>query len=358
MSLTVLNVAYVFAPVGPDTAGGAEQVVSALDRALVAAGHRSLVIACAGSKTAGELLPTAPLPAKFTEDLRQAAQQRHRRRIEEALRHWPVDVVHCHGHDFAEYLPPPGVPTLVTVHLPVDHYPFEALSTPRSRRYFNCVSASQRRSFPDSEAMLPEIPNGVPVARLQAHHTRRGFALALGRICPEKGFHDALDAAALAQTPLLIGGRVFPYEDHERYFDEEIRSRLGPRARFLGNLDFVRKRRFLTAARCLLMPSLIAETSSLVAMEAIACGTPVVAYPAGALPDIIEPGVTGFLVDNAREMAEAIRIVDSIDRERCRAIARRRFSLERMVEGYFGYYHQLAGATRPYEMPAMERWSG
>ena len=148
MGLTVLNVAYVFAPVGPDTAGGAEQVLAALDRALVAEGHRSLVIACAGSKTAGELLATAPLPAQFNEDLRRRAQRAHGKRIEQALRQWPVDLVHCHGHDFAEYLPDPGVPTLVTLHLPVDHYPPDALSERRPGRYFNCVSASQRREFP------------------------------------------------------------------------------------------------------------------------------------------------------------------------------------------------------------------
>ena len=353
LGLTILNVAYVFAPVGPDTAGGAEQVLAVLDRALVAEGHRSLVIACAGSKTAGELLATAPLPAKFTEEPRHRAQQEHRHRIELALRQWPVDIVHCHGHDFAEYLPPPGVPTLVTLHLPLDHYPPEALSEPRSGRYFNCVSASHRRSFPANEAMLPEIPNGVPVGELQGRHAKRNFALALGRICPEKGFHLALDAAALAQMPLLIAGRVFPYPDHEQYFAEQIQPRLGPQARFLGNLDFARKRRFLTAARCLLMPSVIAETSSLVAMEAIACGTPVVAFPVGALPDLIEPGVTGFLVRDTREMAEAIHASGGIDRDRCREIAQRRFSLKRMAEGYFGYYRKLAATG---QCEAKARW--
>jgi glycosyltransferase involved in cell wall biosynthesis len=345
MGLTVLSVAYVFAPVGSDTAGGAEQVLAELDRSLVAQGHRSLVVACAGSKTVGELFATAPLPARFGDDLRRQAQRAHRRRIEQVLRQFPVDVVHCHGHDFAEYLPPPGVPTLVTLHLPVDHYSLEALSARPPGRYFNCVSASQRQSFPASEAMLPEIPNGVPVAELHARHAKRNFALALGRICPEKGFHHAIDAAVLAQTPLLIAGRVFPYPDHEQYFAEKIEPRLGPQVRFLGNLDFPRKRRLLTAARCLLMPSLIAETSSLVAMEAIACGTPAVAFPIGALPDLIEPGVTGFLVRNTEEMAEAIQAAGSIDRERCREVARRRFSLKRMVDGYFGYYRKLTATA-------------
>jgi glycosyltransferase involved in cell wall biosynthesis len=200
--------------------------------------------------------------------------------------------------------------------------------------------------------MLPEVPNGVPVAQLQVRHAMRKFALALGRICPEKGFHDALDAAAIAQTPLLIAGQVFPYKAHERYFTREIQPRLGPAARFVGNLGFARKRRFLTAARCLLMPSLIPETSSLAAMEAIACGTPVVAYPAGAPPDIIDPGITGFIVANPREMGEAIHAVDSINRERCRVIARKRFSQDRMVEAYLGCYRELAGRRAP-----AERWS-
>jgi glycosyltransferase involved in cell wall biosynthesis len=350
--LTVLNVAYPFAPVGPDTAGGAEQVLSALDRALVAAGHRSLVVGCAGSQVAGRLLVTGSLPASFNEDARRHARKLHRLRIDEALRDWPVDIVHCHGHDFAEYLPPPGVPILATLHLPIDHYPAEALSLCRPGLYFNCVSASQKRSFPDTDAMWPEIPNGVPVPQLQARHGKRNFALALGRICPEKGFHHALDAAALAQVPLVIAGQVFPYEAHERYFAAEIRPRLGPAARFVGHLRFARKRRCLTAARCLLMPSLIPETSSLVAMEAIACGTPVVAYPAGALPDIIEPGVTGFIVSDHREMADAIHAVDNIDREQCRAIARTRFSQDRMIEAYLGYYRELTARN-----PLAERWS-
>ena len=190
-----------------------------------------------------------------------------------------------------------------------------------------------------------------PFDELQGRHAKRKFALALGRICPEKGFHHALDAAALARVPLLIAGRVFPYPDHEEYFAEKIRPRLGPQARFLGNLDFARKRRYLTTARCLLMPSLIAETSSLVAMEAIACGTPVVAFPVGALPDLIEPGVTGFLVDDTQQMAEAIHASGSIDRERCREVARRRFSLKRMVEGYFGYYRRLAAMSHAMRQP-------
>ena len=101
----------------------------------------------------------------------------------------------------------------------------------------------------------------------------------------------------------------------------------------------------MTAARCLLVPSLAAETSSLVAMEALACGCPVVAFPNGALPDILEPGVTGFLVSDAREMAEAMPACNEIDRAACREIARQRFALDAMVERYFAVYRRLATQT-------------
>ncbi|HEY3911124.1 MAG TPA: glycosyltransferase [Stellaceae bacterium] len=344
MPLCVLSIGYSLAPVGPDAVGGAEQVLSALDRALVEAGHQSVVVANAGSEVAGTLIPTGPLPGLITEAERACAGERHRRAVGQALAQYRVDVVHSHALDFADHLPETGVPSLVTLHLPRDFYPPGAVQGERPRTWFNCVSASQRRSFPNFTAMLPEIDNGVPVDRLHARLSRRNFALCLGRICPEKGFEHALDAARLAATPLLIGGEVFPYEAHRRYFATEIRPRLGARARFVGPVVWARKRRLLNAAHCLLAPSLAPETSSLVAMEAIACGTPVIAFPAGALADIVEPEVTGYLVRDMREMAEAIRAANGLDRERCREVARRRFSLERMVAAYFALYRRLAAA--------------
>ncbi len=342
MPLTVLGIGYSLAPVGPDAVGGAEQILSALDRALVDAGHHSIVVGPLGSQVAGTLVPAGAVPTDITDDERARARQRHRQAVAKALRRFPVDVVHSHTLDFADHLPETDVPTLVTLHLPRDFYAVGTVKAARPRTWFNCVSASQRASFPSFPAMLPEVGNGVAVDRLPGRHVRRNFALCLGRICPEKGFEHALDAARLADIPLLIGGEVFPYPAHRRYFECRIRPRLGPRARFLGPLGWARKRRLLNAARCLLIPSLAAETSSLVAMEAIACGTPVIAFPAGALADIVEPGVSGYLVEDAAEMAAAIGEADGLDRERCRTEARRRFSLERMVASYFALYRRLA----------------
>src|SRR3954447_6735961 len=110
VGLTVLNVAYPFAPVGADATGGAEQVLSHIDQALVSAGHHSIVIACEGSQTAGTLIPV-PRPAGLLDDEAiTTARAWNRRAIESALERWPIDIVHLHGVDFQSYLPPAGVP--------------------------------------------------------------------------------------------------------------------------------------------------------------------------------------------------------------------------------------------------------
>jgi glycosyltransferase involved in cell wall biosynthesis len=343
--LTVLNVAYPLAPVGPDGVGGAEQVLTHLDAALVRAGHRSVVVACEGSRAAGALV-TVPRPAgELTEAARSAVRAAHRRAIAMALDRWPVDLVHLHGVDFADYLPPPGVPVLATLHLPPAWYPPHALRPRRPRTWLNCVSHGQRAACPPGAAVFGVVENGVPVERLAARHARRNFALALGRICPEKGFHLALDAAARAGVPMLLAGEVFRYPAHEDYFRREVGPRLGARRRFIGPVGFARKRRLLSAARCLLVPSLAPETSSLVAMEALACGTPVVAFPSGALAEIVEHGRTGFLVPDADRMAEAIGQCDRIDPEWCRGAARARFSLARTAARYLRLYEELSRAA-------------
>jgi glycosyltransferase involved in cell wall biosynthesis len=343
MGLTILSVAYPLAPVGPDAVGGAEQVLFQLDRTLVRAGHRSIVIATEDSRVAGHLLAVPRTPAPFDAMAVSAARERHRRAILAALRRWPLDLVHCHGVDCHAYLPPPGVPVLVSLHLPIPWYAPEVLRSNRPDTWLQCVSKRQHDGCAALPNLLPPIENGVEVPPLRPH-ARRNYALMLSRICPEKGTHLAIEAAKLADVPLLIAGAAFPYEAHQRYFAAEVQPRLDNRRRFLGAVGSGRKRRLLAGARCLLVPSLAPETSSLVAREALALGAPVVAFPSGALADIVEDGRTGFLVRDVADMAAAIRRTDEIAPEHCRAVARQRFSLERMTRDYLALYERLSRA--------------
>src|SRR4051794_7535278 len=143
MTLIVLNVAFPFAPVTPDAVGGAEQIVATLDAGLVQAGHHSLVLACQGSRVEGTLIAVPAISGTLTDAGVSVARERHAQAIRQAMRRWCIDVIHLHGVDFFDYLPPAGVPTLVTLHLPISWYPPAALIPSRPDTWLNCVSASQ-----------------------------------------------------------------------------------------------------------------------------------------------------------------------------------------------------------------------
>ena len=348
MPLTVLSVAYPFAPAGCAAVGGAEQVLSAIDAGLTAAGHRSIVVACQGSDAAG-ILYDVPLPAgeTFDDADRTWVRKRFQAAIDRAIGAHRIDLIHMHGLDFPEYVLPRKIPVLATLHLPVSWYG-DTLYTPNARRaYLCCVSESQRKTCPQDLGPVTVVENGVVIPDLTPNPHPDSFALVLGRICPEKNAHEALQAGTLAHTPVYVAGQVFPYLEHQRYFEQELEPLLRESTaghKFLGPIDASERAALLTRARCLLHPTLAPETSSLVAMESFAAGTPVIAYRSGALPEIVIDGVTGFLVQSPREMADAMKRVHLLSREACRGEAIKHFSQERMIAKYQRLYAQLVGS--------------
>lgn len=348
MNPTVLSVAYPLALVDADPVGGAEQVLAGLDRALVAAGWRSIVVATQGSTPEGELVPVPRTERQIDEASRARVQAAVRDAIAGVLARGQVDLIHLHGVDFAHYLPPHdprtgGPPVLATLHLPLAWYEDAALQPSRPDTHLMPVSAAQAATAPPGVVLLDPIANGVDVEgwpRL----TRRGYLLCLGRICPEKGFHLALDAAHALDMPLLLAGEVFPYAAHQAYFAQQIAPRLDRRRRWIGPVRGARKRRLLAAAAVVVVPSLVPETSSLVAREAAAAGTPVAAFDVGAMSETVEDGVTGVLVPVGGDLAPAVVQARSMDPQACRDRARARFALPRMTQEYLDLYRRLIAA--------------
>jgi hypothetical protein len=161
MELVVLNVAYPFAPVGSDVSGDAEKSLAQLDAALAHAGHESFVMACEGSMSEGILLAT-PRPSGCPDEAeRRRIHEQYRFTLRTFLKKWPIDLIHMHGADFYEYLPEPGVPVIVTLHLPIEQYPQMIFHLDRPQTFLHCASAAQRRACPPCENLLPETLEGA-----------------------------------------------------------------------------------------------------------------------------------------------------------------------------------------------------
>jgi glycosyltransferase involved in cell wall biosynthesis len=189
------------------------------------------------------------------------------------------------------------------------------------------------------------VYHGLPEALYGPAKSPGGDYVAfLGRISPEKRLDRAIAIAQAANIPLRIGAKVDPVDQY--YFNTEIRPRLDhPLITYLGEVDEPGKNALLANARALLFPIDWPEPFGLVMIEAMACGTPVVAYPRGSVPEIVEPGLTGFLVETVDEAVEAVRAAQSLDRRRIRRRFRSRFSARRMAEDYLALYTDLAAGT-------------
>ncbi|MGI4826668.1 MAG: glycosyltransferase, partial [Janthinobacterium lividum] len=363
----ILSIAYPYAPIGSNAVGGAEVILSQIEAALPSLGLQSVVVAHAGSQPRGRLYPTTVPAGEITEAFRAAVEDSQQQAIDRALAENPVALVHLHGLDFHRYRFPAHLPVLVTLHLPPAWYPESIWSLPPNFHLL-CVSETQKQACPESvRDRLDVVPNGVPLPDTSALRPAGRYALMMARICEEKNLHTGLDAARLADMPAMLAGEVFPYEAHQRYFAEQIEPRLNHSgnahqsragepspshadARFLGPVTGAAKSRLLARAACLLLPSLAPETSSLVAMEALAAGVPVIAMASGAVPEIVEHGRTGFLLspqlgsgaEAAQAMADAIARLPEIDRRLCRSVAEERFGLDRMLQTYRTLYQRYA----------------
>jgi glycosyltransferase involved in cell wall biosynthesis len=340
--MRILFVGYPMLPVSDASCGGAEQMLWALEREMARRGHRTAVAACSGSEVAGELIATGAVPTAV--DGFEARAEEHCQGVIRAAEEQKFDLVHDESGFFWEHAEWVNAPVLATLHLPRTFYD-EALFLDIPRNVsFNCVSESQARTFEDVPRMLGVVPNGIALERFRLEIKKSDYVLWLGRICPEKAPHLAIDAAESAGIRLVMAGQVYPFSWHQAYFEREIRPRLERaegRVQWIVRPSFEQKVDLLAKARAVLLPTLAPETSSLVTMEAMACGTPVIAFPRGALPEIVHHDFTGFLVEDVREMAEAVRDLGRLSPADARSVADEKFSSAAMVDRYQALYQKI-----------------
>jgi glycosyltransferase involved in cell wall biosynthesis len=349
--LRILYVAYPLLTVSEASAGGAEQVLWTLEREMASRGVITSVAASAGSDISGELIPTGD-SCTVVDDFERRNSE-HQGRIIAVIRQRvregrPFDLVHDMSGGFWPQAAEIEIPLLATLHLPRSFYAprlFENLSPNVS---FNCVSESQARSFADLSGLEGVVCNGIPLEQFVSGNEARRGLIWLGRICEEKAPHLALEIASRAGWPITITGQVYPFSYHRQYFDREVAPRLGRSGvAFVDSPSVETKRRLLHKAQAVLITSQVDETSSLVAMEAAAAGTPVIACRRGALPEVVKHGITGFVVDGTQAAIAALGRIAEIDSSTVAAYAAQNFSSSAMAEGYATLYRRVLYKTNP-----------
>jgi glycosyltransferase involved in cell wall biosynthesis len=311
------------------------------------------VAACAGSQVAGELFATGDPDDTF--DQFEARSQQQAQTVLDWLSsgaHTQFDLIHDMSGWFWQHAGAIPLPILATLHLGRSLYKQINFSRIPENVFFNCVSQSQTSEFEDiANRIIGVAANGIALDRFQKEpvpQDSREYLLWVGRICEEKGTHTALDVAHAAGKKLVIAGVVYPFLYHQKYFAREVIPRLkraGSMAKYIQGPTFAEKIDLIRNAEALLITSHISETSSIVAMEAAACGTPALALRNGALPEVIADGTTGILAKDPTEMVAAVAQVNKIASENCIRYAKQHYSARYMAGKYAELYRSLLKAA-------------
>ena len=340
--------------VPPSGYGGVETVVSALTEALIRRGHAVTLFCAPGSLSAATVttLLDAPHPDEIERSLYEVD---HVARAFEAIDAAPLgdrfDVIHDHcgftAMAMADRIDTPIVHTL--------HGQFTASTAAFYIRHAHKavlvgVSRAQLESAPPELGQFDVIPNPIDVSAWPLRERKDDYLLWIGRLTPEKGPHRAIAAARAAGVPLVLAGVIQPGQ--QAFFDHEVAPHLdGDRIRFVGEVGGAEKRSLFAHARGLLMPIRWEEPFGMVMVEAMSCGTPVIAFPEGAARELVVEGTTGFLVDDERAMASAIGRLSTIDARECRDWVAAHCDVDVVAGAYERSYRSVA-SPRARRIPA------
>lgn len=317
-----------------------EQVVSLLTEGLVARGIDVTLFATADSETGGRFHAIVPRPYEEDKDLiPKVWESLHISEVFERAQDF--DLIHNH-FDFLPltYSGLVKTPVLTTIHGFSSERILPVYKKYNGKSYYVSISDADRS--PELK-YIATIHHGIDVEAFTFNPSGGKYLLFFGRIHPDKGAREAIEIARRANRDLLIAGII----QDERYFETEVKPHLGGnRVQYIGSVGPERRDSLLGGAACLLHPIGFDEPFGLSVVEANACGTPVVAFSRGSMPEIITDGLNGFLVSRSSEAVDAVNRIHTISRTDCRGVAERRFSRERMVGDYLNVYKRIVEETK------------
>jgi glycosyltransferase involved in cell wall biosynthesis len=344
--MKIAQVSSLMEAVPPKLYGGTERIVAYLTDALVELGHDVTLFASGDSITKAKLEPGWPHALRLDEGMRDYLAP-HIILLETlARRAEDFDIIHLH----IDYLGYPvlkriGVPFLTTLHGRLDLPELRGIYQTFSDVPLVSISDAQREPLPDAN-YIGTIHHGLPQHLLTPGDGSGGYLAFIGRISPEKAPDAAIRIAAAAGMKLKIAAKVDKVD--QAYFEQHIEGALTqPHVEFIGEIDETRKSAFLGQAAGLIFPIAWREPFGLAMIEAMACGTPVIAMRRGSVPEVVEDGVSGFIVDSEAEAIAATKRLNTLDRARVRQVFDQRFTGRRMAEDYLRLYQRLAAADRP-----------
>ncbi|MCU1338146.1 MAG: hypothetical protein JWO19_3727 [Bryobacterales bacterium] len=347
--MKIAQVAPLIESVPPALYGGTERVVSYLTEELVKQGHEVTLFASGDSVTSAELAACSPKALRLSPECGEPLGW-HLIQMETVIqRASKFDVIHFHN----DYLHFPMSKRMRTPHITTLHGRLDLPELPFVHKMFPgvpliSISNAHRLPLPDVN-WRATIYHGLPEAYLQAEDEPPEYLMFLGRISPEKRVDRAIEIALAAELPLIIAAKVDTVD--QQYFDQQIAPMLDhPLIKVVGEVGETEKRELFKKAYALLFPIDWPEPFGLVMVEAMACGVPVIAFPCGSVPEIVEHGKTGYIVDNIADAVAGIRAISRIKRNECRDVFRLRFTASRMAADYVREYKRLIhAANRPTE---------
>jgi glycosyltransferase involved in cell wall biosynthesis len=340
--MRIAQVAPLFESVPPRLYGGTERVVSHLTEALVRMGHDVTLFASGDSVTQARLAPCWPRALRL-DGRSHLHQVPHLLELEQVFRrHAEFDVLHFHtDHLHFPLARRHATPHVTTLHGRLDLPELVPLMREFSEMPLVSISDAQRAPLPWAHWQAT-VHHGLPRDLYRFHPGPGRYLAFLGRISPEKRCDRAIEIAKRLDLPICIAAKVDPAD--RAYYEEKIRPLMShPLVEYVGEIGEREKGEFLGHAMALLFPIDWPEPFGLVMIEALACGTPVVAYRHGSVPELVDPGVTGFIVDSMDEAVRAAAAAMALDRRRCRQRFEQRFTAERMARDYLAVYERVAG---------------